>query len=108
MFPAPRARPHQDVLSSTRDASDLKTAEHEAPANDSRAVAPLPREVSDALWEGAALIAANYANIDGRLPVETEHVPDEIAKELAKSPAAVASEDQVLREELLTNDSLGG
>jgi hypothetical protein len=108
MFPAPRARAHPDVGSGTRDASALKAAEHEAPTDDSGAVASMTREVSDAVWEGAALIALDYANTDGRPPVATEHVQDRIANELPKSPGAVASIDQVLREDLLTNDSLGG
>jgi len=108
MFPAPRPRAHPDVQSIPRDTSTLKVAGHEAPTEDSSAVGSLAREVSDALWEGAALIALDYANIDGRLPVEIEHVPDQIARELPKSPAAVASEDEALRQDLLSNDSWGG
>jgi hypothetical protein len=83
-------------------------AEQKAHAEDTKTVAPSAREVDDTLWEDAALRAADYDNIDGRLPVEPEHVANQMAKQLPKPPAAVASEDQVLREELLTNDSLGG
>jgi hypothetical protein len=60
------------------------------------------------LWEDAALRAADYDNIDGRLPVEPEHVTNQIVKPLPKPPSAVASEDHVLSEGLLTNGSLGG
>ena len=108
MFPAPRPRADPNIVARSREARDLNVAKQQARIEDARAVVILSHEVDDGAWEELARRAAAYENIDGRLPVETEHVPGENGQELPKPPAAAASEDQLLKDELLANDSLGG
>lgn len=86
----------------------MYTAGQKAGATDPGRVAPLEPEVSDALWEGASLIAVDSTDNDGPIPVEPRQVAGTIATQLGEPTAEAASQDQVLSDELLANDSLGG
>jgi osmotically-inducible protein OsmY len=49
-----------------------------------------------------------YCSEDVLFPIEYQNVDDQIVQQLYRSPFGVSIEDQLLREQLLANDSLGG
>lgn len=108
MFAAPRGRAHRDLRSKTSSLGHRQMAGQDGRVADSRVAAPLAREVSDALWEGASLTAVDNTSINARRPGEPKHVTSQTEKQLAKPPEVAASQEQALRDELLANDSLGG
>jgi hypothetical protein len=49
-----------------------------------------------------------YCSEDVLFPIENQDVNDQIAQQPDRSPIGISTEDQLLREQLLANDSLGG
>lgn len=71
----------------------------------------LENELGGALRIAAALRASHYPNTGAALPdlLESVEAPSgRLVSHLRTARAAAAAADQSLREELLTNDSLGG
>jgi len=96
-------------LSRSRGANDLVAAEQKAHhREDAKVVAHPANEVEGALRIGAAPRAAYYDNIEGQSPDAQEYVALLTAQPAPKPLSAIAAAEQSLREELLSNDSLGG
>jgi hypothetical protein len=76
-------------------------ATNEAPAR-------LEHEFDYGLWLHAAVGGMGRATIDGRSPIAAVRVHILGAKSTAKPATPLTVDEQLLKDDLLTNDSLGG
>lgn len=108
MFPAPEPPLNTNELSRSIRLNDPIPTARQPHSGNSKAVASFVHSADHALWLDAAFRAADFDNIDGRLPLAPQPVEIPITQTAPTPQSATAADQWSLGEDLLANDSLGG